>query len=129
MAILGKSPRILLWLLTLLSGGLTYRVGEISPSGWWWLLALAFAVLAVLAVVITFVVPGWIYERLRKSIESLLAIETDVASLHDYFLKLNPYFNYAFRLENCYFIALDTGHDCLTAQSFWDGGGKKVRRI
>jgi hypothetical protein len=40
-----------------------------------------------------------------------------------------PYFNYAFRLENCYFLVPDTGHDCLTAQSFWDDGGKKVYRI
>ena len=40
-----------------------------------------------------------------------------------------PYFHYAFRLENCYFLVPDTGHDCLTAQSFWDDGGKKVYRI
>jgi hypothetical protein len=32
-------------------------------------------------------------------------------------------------VENCYFLLLDTGHDCLTAQSFWDEGGKKIARL
>jgi len=122
-AILGKYLRQILWLATVsfLSGNLA-----VHPAWWWWLVALAFAVLAV---VVTFVIPGWVNVWVRRSIESLLAIDTDVAGLHDYFLKLNPYFNYAFRLENCYFLVLDTGYDCLTAQSFWDDGGKKVRRI
>ncbi len=66
---------------------------------------------------------------LRKTLEGLIAIEADVTTLSEYFLRVNPYFNYAFQLENCYFIVLDTGPDCLTAQSFWDDGGKKVRRI
>jgi hypothetical protein len=29
----------------------------------------------------------------------------------------------------CYFLLLDTGHDCLIAQSFWDNGGKKIASI
>lgn len=121
-AILGKYLRHILWLATVsfLSGNSAVR------PVWWWLVALAFAVLAV---VVTFVIPGWVNVWVRKSIESLLAIDTDVAGLHDYFLKLNPYFNYVFRLENCYFLVLDTGHDCLTAQSFWDDGGKKIYRL
>jgi hypothetical protein len=122
-AILGKYLRHILWLATasFLSGKVAFYL-----AWWWWLVALAFAVLAV---VVTFVVPGWFNVWVRKSIESLLAIGTDIAGLHGYFLKLNPYFNDAFRLENCYFLVLDTGYDCLTAQSFWDDGGKKVRRI
>jgi len=66
------------------------------------------------------------YSWLRKTLEALIAIETDATGLSDYFLKLNPYFNYAFRLENCYFLVLDTGYDCLTAESFWDEGAKKL---
>jgi len=29
-------------------------------------------------------------------------------------------------LERSYFLILDTGHDCLTAESFWDNGAKKL---
>ncbi len=68
-------------------------------------------------------------EKLRKVIEGLIAIESGVRGLSDYFLQINPYFNYAFRVANCYFAVLDTGHDCLTGQSFWDSGGKKVDRV
>jgi 3',5'-cyclic AMP phosphodiesterase CpdA len=66
---------------------------------------------------------------LRRLVEGLIAIEKSLPGLEDYFLLLNPYFNYALRLEKCYFLILDTGHDCLTAQSFWDDGGKKIARL
>jgi hypothetical protein len=72
---------------------------------------------------------NWARDTLRDKITGLIAIESDVSGLHDYFLKINPYFNYAFRMENCYFLILDTSHDCLTAQSFWDEGGKKLRHL
>jgi len=71
----------------------------------------------------------WLGSKLRRLVESLIAIESSVGGLRDYFLRVNPYFNYAFRLQNCYFVVLDTGHDCLTAQSFWDEGGKKIQRL
>lgn len=92
----------------------------------------------IMAVIIVFVVglllatfplPSWLYAKLRTTLEGLIAIEAEVSTLSEYFLRVNPYFNYAFQLDNCYFIVLDTGPDCLTAQSFWDEGGKKVRRI
>jgi len=71
----------------------------------------------------------WLGTKLRRLIEGLLAIEKSLPGLRDYFLLVNPYFNYAFRLENSYFLVLDTGHDCLTGQSFWDEGGKKIARL
>jgi hypothetical protein len=79
--------------------------------------------------VASLVLPARFYAWLRNTLEGLIAIESDVGAIADYFLRVNPYFNYAFQLENCAFIVLDTGSDCLTAQSFWDDGGKKVRRI
>ena len=88
-----------------------------------WLVVLAGALL------ITLVLPSRLYAWLRTKLEGLIAIEAEVSTISEYFLRVNPYFNYAFQLENCYFIVLDTGPDCLTAQSFWDEGGKKVRRI
>jgi hypothetical protein len=88
-----------------------------------WLVVLACALL------ITLVAPSRLYAWLRTTLEGLIAIEAEVSTISEYFLRVNPYFNYAFQLENCYFIVLDTGPDCLTAQSFWDDGGKKVRRI
>jgi hypothetical protein len=66
---------------------------------------------------------------LREKIEGLIAIESGTDGLLDYFLEFNPYFNYAFRLENCYFALMDSGHDALTGESFWDDGGKKIRRL
>lgn len=87
------------------------------------------AVSSFLLLVATFVLPAWLYAKLRTTLESLIAIEAKINTLSEYFLRINPYLNYAFQLENCYFIVLDTGPDCLTAQSFWDEGGKKVRRI
>ena len=71
----------------------------------------------------------WAGSKLRRLVQGLIAIEKSPPGLSDYFLLLNPYFNYAFELGNCYFLVLDTGHDCLTAESFWDEGGKKVERL
>lgn len=59
----------------------------------------------------------------------LMALEAGWESLKDYFLNLNPYFNYAFRVNGHYFLILDTGFDCLRAQRFWDGGRKKLGPI
>jgi hypothetical protein len=69
------------------------------------------------------------HTTLREMITELIGIESDVSALYDYFLRFNPYFNYAFRMEDCYFLILDTSHDALTAQSFWDNGGKKLRHL
>src|SRR5208282_1460704 len=66
---------------------------------------------------------------LRERIEGLIAIESSTDGLLDYFLEFNPYFNYAFSLENCYFALMDSGHDALSGESFWDDGGKKIRRL
>jgi 3',5'-cyclic AMP phosphodiesterase CpdA len=101
--------------------GLTHRLAKLQK------------VEIVAAIVFAFVIlqlsRGWINGKLRDKILALIAIETDVNGLHDYFLELNPYFNYAFRLENCYFLVLDTGYDALTAESFWDDGGKKIQHL
>jgi hypothetical protein len=59
----------------------------------------------------------------------LMALEAGWEALRDYFLNLNPYFNYAFRIDRNYFLILDTGFDCLRAQRFWDGGRKKLGPI
>ena len=72
---------------------------------------------------------GWFGKLLRRLVQSLIALETSLPRLRDYFLEINPYFNYAFRLGTCHFLVLDTGHDCLTAQSFYDQGGKKMGRV
>jgi hypothetical protein len=74
-------------------------------------------------------IQSWIGAGLRTVITSLLSIQSDVRGLQEYFLRINPYFNYAFRVENCYFLILDTGHDMLTAESFWDEGAKKARHL
>jgi hypothetical protein len=76
-----------------------------------------------------FLIEDWVRDTLRDKITGLIGIESGVGGLYDYFLKFNPYFNYSFRVENCYFLILDTSHDALTAQSFWDNGGKKLRRL
>ena len=90
----------------------------------------ALAVISLLLYVAwQFGVRPWVGDLLRSKITSLLGIQSTVDGLRDYFLQLNPYFNYAFRLENCYLLVVDTGHDCLTAQSFWDDGGKKIKRV
>src|SRR5215469_9914388 len=88
-------------------------------------------VIIALALVIagTLLLPSKLYAWLRKTLESLIAIDAEISSLDEYFLRVNPYLNYAFEVGNCAFIVLDTGPDCLTAQSFWDDGGKKVRNI
>lgn len=88
-----------------------------------WLVVLACALF------VSLVAPSRLYAWLRTTLEGLIAIEAEVSTISEYFLRVNPYFNYAFQLGNCYFIVLDTGPDCLTAQSFWDDGGKKVRRV
>jgi hypothetical protein len=72
---------------------------------------------------------NYVGQKLRGAIMGLIAIETSVDALHDYFLLFNPYFNYAFRAGDCNFMVMDTGHDCLTGQSFWDEGGKKLSRV
>jgi hypothetical protein len=59
----------------------------------------------------------------------LMALGAGWEALRDYFLNINPYFNYAFRVERNYFLILDTGFDCLRAQRFWDDGRKKLGRI
>lgn len=87
------------------------------------------AAFLLLALIFTLILPSFLYAWLRGMIESLIAIEAEVGTIHEYFFRVNPYFNYAFHVGNCDFILLDTGPDCLTAQSFWDEGGKKVRRI
>jgi len=92
-------------------------------------LAASIVVLILLLAAATVALPPWLYAKLRTTLEALIAIEAEVSTISEYFLRVNPYFNYAFQLEDCYFIVLDTGPDCLTAQSFWDGGGKKVRNI
>jgi hypothetical protein len=97
------------------------------PQHGWPTAAIGIGILLLIAA--TVALPPWLYSWLRKTLESLMAIEAEVSTISEYFLRLNPYFNYAFQLENCYFIVLDTGPDCLTAQSFWDDGGKKVRRV
>jgi hypothetical protein len=95
------------------------------PSQTWETL-LALLLLALLA---SSLLPALLYQGLRGMLEGLLAIEADVANLDQYFVRFNPYFNYAFRVDNCFFAILDTGPDCLTAQSFWDNGGRKVERL
>ena len=58
--------------------------------------------------------------------ENLISIEAGWQALRDYFLTINPYFNYAFRLGDYYFLILDTGHDCMRAEYLWDDGDKKM---
>jgi len=117
----------LLTIIAALAGGSTlWYLPHLPELGWGWLLVIAIVFFAVVG---AFIVSGQVKAWLRRTLEELLALEADVDALADYFIKINPYFNYAFRLENCYFIVLDTGHDCLPAQSFWDDGGKKIQRV
>ncbi len=69
---------------------------------------------------------GFIKKFVRSRIMDLLAIEAGWRALRDYFLTINPFFNYAFRIGPNYFLILDTGHDCLRAQYLWDDGDKKL---
>ena len=72
------------------------------------------------------ILTGFIKKSVRKRIIDLLAIEAGWQVLQDYFLTINPYFNYAFCVGPNYFLILDTGHDCLRAQYLWDDGDKKL---
>jgi Calcineurin-like phosphoesterase len=90
--------------------------------------------LILLALVLALTLPmRWIgdllTEALRKKITGLIAIESGVSGLLDYFLQVNPYFNYAFSFGDCHFMLMDSGHDALTGESFWDEGGKKIRYL
>jgi hypothetical protein len=62
----------------------------------------------------------------RLACENLLSLEAGWQALRDYFLTINPYFNYGFRLGDHFFLILDTGHDCMRAQYLWDEGDKKM---
>ena len=72
---------------------------------------------------------GFMKFLVRWKSPDLMALEAGREGLRDYFLNLNPYFNYAFQEERNYFLILDTGFDCLRAQRFWDNGLKKIGRI
>jgi type IV secretory pathway VirB2 component (pilin) len=91
--------------------------------------AVALVIVLLLFVGLLLLVKNWVRNTLRERITELIGIESDVSALYDYFLRFNPYFNYAFRMEDCYFLILDTSHDALTAESFWDNGGKKLRHL
>jgi 3',5'-cyclic AMP phosphodiesterase CpdA len=105
----------------LFPGGLTLHAVRV---------AIGLVILLLLFVeLLRFLIEDWVRDTLREKITELIGIESDVGGLYDYFLKFNPYFNYSFRVENCYFLVLDTSHDALTAQSFWDNGGKKLRHL
>lgn len=80
----------------------------------------------VLAFVVTTGITGILRRLMRKWVMRAAGIEAGWPALKDYFLTINPYFNYAFSVEDNYFLILDTGHDCLTAQTFWDDGDKKL---
>ena len=75
------------------------------------------------------VLTGFIKGYVRSRIMDLLAIEAGWRALKDYFLTINPFFNYAFRVGSNYFLVLDTGHDCIRAQYLWDDGDKKLGPI
>lgn len=72
---------------------------------------------------------GFVKFLVRWRSPDLMGLEAGWQGLQDYFLNLNPYFNYAFRVEKNYFLIMDTGYDCLRAQRFWDDGRKKLSRI
>ncbi len=72
------------------------------------------------------ILTGLIKRYVRSAVTGLLAIKAGCGALKDYFLTLNPFFNYAFRVEDHYFLVMDTGHDCLYAQYLWDDGDKKL---
>ena len=146
-AVLVKYGRQLLWVAAVASLGTGANTLKSNASAGAWLATLwsalrhpvcafcgggllfAGIVLLLLALVVTFVLPSSFYNLLRGLLEGLISIEAEISTVSEYLLRVNPYFNYAFELGNCRLIVLDTGPDCLTAQSFWDNGGKKVRRI
>ncbi|MGA8572396.1 MAG: metallophosphoesterase [Desulfobaccales bacterium] len=72
---------------------------------------------------------GFVKFLVRWKSPDLMALEAGWQALRDYFLNLNPYFNYAFRVEKNYFLILDTGFDCIRTQRFWDDGRKKLGPI
>jgi hypothetical protein len=124
-AAIEKYGRQMLWALVGLLGiGAAFAFRAHSVMG-----IVGLALLLLFALASTIVTPSLLLAWLRRLLEDMIAIEADVSTLSEYFLRVNPYLNYAFQLENCYFVVLDTGPDCLTAQRFWDNGGKKVRRI
>jgi hypothetical protein len=88
----------------------------------------ALIVLLVVPVVMG-ILTGIVRKYVRGAVMSLLAIEAGWQALKDYFLTINPFFNYAFRVEGHYFLVLDTGHDCIRAQYLWDDGDKKLGPI
>jgi hypothetical protein len=101
-------------------GGHLYKfLGSYNRPLW---SAMALFVVSVVMGILT----GIIRKFIRKRVIDLLAIEAGWQALKDYFLTINPYFNYAFRVENNYFLIMDTGHDCLRAQYLWDDGDKKL---
>jgi len=150
-AVLVKKGRQLWWTLAALVFGISSapKLNEILRTGPWPLLDRVWSAVrhpsfaglmghpgliatggaVLLALILTLLAPTLLYTLLRSVIEDLIAIEAGVGTVREYFLRVNPYFNYAFQVGNSHFIVLDTGPDCLTAQSFWDEGGKKVRRI
>jgi len=69
---------------------------------------------------------GGIKFLVRWKAPQIMALEAGWEALRDYFLKINPHFNYAFQIGRNYFLILDTGFDCLRAQRFWDDGRKKL---
>jgi len=83
---------------------------------------IALALVPVAISILLGVIRGYI----RRMIVNLVAIEAGWPALKDYFLTINPFFNYAFRIGRNYFLILDTGHDCLRAQYLWDDGDKKL---
>jgi hypothetical protein len=72
---------------------------------------------------------GFVKFLVRWKSPQLMALEAGWKALRDYFLFINPYFNYAFQIDKNYFLILDTGFDCLRAQRFWDDGRKKLGPI
>jgi hypothetical protein len=116
-AILGFLPKI-----PLVGGYLHKVLGSYDP------LLLSGIVLLVVPIAMG-ILTGSIKRYVRNKITDLLAIEAGWQALQDYFLTINPFFNYAFRLGPHYFLILDTGPDCIRAQYLWDDGDKKLGPI
>ncbi len=83
------------------------------------------AVFTVVSAVMNGLISG-IKFLVRWKSPQIMALEAGWEALRDYFLKINPHFNYAFQIGRNYFLILDTGFDCLRAQRFWDDGRKKL---
>ncbi len=85
------------------------------------------SIVALLVSPLLSIVAGLTGRIVRKHVVgNLIAIEAGWQALKDYFLTINPYFNYGFRVGSNFFLILDTGHDCLRAQYLWDDGDKKL---